>query len=273
MPMFIPLVVAVGMSASWVVIAGAALGAIGALTNNKTLSLVGAMVGLAGGFAAGGATLGGEAAAAGAAEGVAEGATTAAATEGVSEGAQALAAGGDVAENTIATAGTTQTATSTPNNVINSPADAVRAADSGQGLLSSVSPTSSPATNSFTGLDAEDAGLGMNANNAAAGKPNDVTSLIKSFLSKDSTQQSLLRGGMFALAEGFKRNPQLDYVDLQRQRLDAEKAELARQIANRNNIPQISLNQGINPNANLYPNPTGNNYAPVGILRNGIRVS
>lgn len=84
------------------------------------------------------------------------------------------------------------------------------------------------------------------------------------FLKGDQSRAALFKVGGEAIAGGFKRDAQGEYVDLQKKRLQAEQDELARRNANVNNIGGIRMAQP-NPNANLYP--SGGYAVPrVGIL-------
>lgn len=282
----VPVIVAIA-APTVLTIGAAALAVAGFATGNKTLSKIGGLLSLAGGFMAATSALAGEGAAAAAGEGLAGaasegGAAAVAAADDAAQGAaflgggeaapqsisQAMLSGGDAA--TAAVAGGADAAQGAlPGSVIDTPASAAMA---GQG-------TNLQQAINAGGLDGP---LGDSAANFRAGMGQDnalngqgiisrILNPVTDWFGKqgEMTKASLVKAGADFLAGGFKRDAQGEYVDMQGRRLSAEEAELARRIANANNVGQVKINMAPNPNANIYPD--GRYVAPkVGMIRSAM---
>lgn len=251
---FIPLIAAIALEASVFTIAAAALGAVGFVTDNESLQKVGALAGLASGFLGGGAGL------AGGAEGIASSAP------GTAEAVEA-AFGGAAATEAPALAGAkTVLAGADPT------AQALRATPEIEGLpaqqdLVQVAPPSSPAEAALQapssislagGTSAQDLGVGLTHGGfmqpeQSGGLINDAARYFKNFFSGDATKGALVKAGGEFLAKGFGRNPQEEQVEINRQRLAMEQAELQRRIANLQGAGQVRVGMTPNLAANLFP--------------------
>ncbi len=232
----IPVVAAI-ITPTFLTVAAAALSVAGFVTGNKTLGLIGGLVGLGSAFAGG--LIGG----AGAAEGVGAAADSTAALES----GLAAYSGPDYAAAIQSGADVTQLSP----NVAKLAGDAVdNAALLGEG-----------ATGGTAGGTVGSAEL-PGAPAANKGVLSQIWDLFNS--QGDVTKAGIVKVLGETISSGFKRNPQAEFVDLQRDKFNAEEAELARRRANMNNITGVNLNMRPNPNANLYP---AGQYRPVGILQ------
>lgn len=288
----IPLVVAVAVEASAFVIAGAALGAVGGLTGNKELGIIGGLIGLAGGFFAGG--LGG-------AEGLAGAEGAGVAGLGTNEAAGALSAaesaGGAVADLAAATP-------AAPTNVlagVDAAGEAVNNTLSQGGAIDPATPTGSPTMPEGTPSMIDKTGVGGDGTLYAENNPlnPDVSATGSSPFAK------AIDGGKTAAVEKanpggildrfqtwFKDNPALakmggDFVkggfdgaqknkqhqelmEIRQRMMALQEREQQLKQGNASYVPS-SLGMSFNNSASLYPQGAGPASFRFGILNNNIR--
>lgn len=269
-----PLAIAIAVKAAPIIIAGAAISAIGGLTGSKELSMIGSFMGMANGVFDGSGLAGMAEDAAGnlvsassmgeAAAGVASGVEAVAdAADNLYSPAQTALAGGDAASEALAQAGSVgqgagevagiQAPAATP------PAQAAVGAPSSSpsGILSKEIARSG--TTNFVGDLPVD---------PSAQSPGLIDRVLN--WGKENPQLAaagLTMGGNF-LAKGLGRDVAGEKVDLERRALEARLAELDRTSAARRHIPS-SIGMTPNPNANLYPN----GYRPPlrGLIRSQLK--
>lgn len=272
MAALIPLAVAIGTGASAIAIAGAALGAVGALTGNKGLAMIGGLIGLAGGAMS---AFGGAEGLAGA-EGVAGGfdkaaglavdevagsaantiADTAAA---VPSGAQTALAGGDAAASAVSMPGSetvnAQLAggnTAVPDGIASEVAGNVGDITNPNNLLNGDPTNKGAASSPF----AKAAG----GETAGSGQSGSLLNRASSWL-KDNKELANIGGGIIkGVGEQFfksKSNDELMAIYRQRNTTEADKQALQRELAARGvaNLAYVPASTGmsLNQNASLYP--------------------
>lgn len=271
MAVAIPLALAIGTGASAIAIAGAALGAVGALTGNKGLAMIGGLIGLAGGAinAFGGAEglAGAESVAGGfdkaAGLAVDEAASVANAVAdtaaAVPSGAETILAGGDAVANAVNTpteavgAQLTGGNAAVPDGVNPGGLDGPLGDITNPNNLLNGDPTSKGAASSPF---AKAAG----GETAGSGQSGSLLNRASSWL-KDNKELANIGGGVIkGIGEQFfksKSNDELMAIYRQRNTTEADKQALQRELAARGvaNLAYVPASTGmsLNQNASLYP--------------------
>lgn len=212
--------------AGMALIGSAVIGTVGAITGNKSMQKIGGILGLAGGVAA-----------------------LAGATGSVIGSTAAKAAGGAAASG----AGS---AASLAGKSAALAAPTVTGSVSGLPGASALTPGVAGST---TGVVASYGVPGVTTAATSAGGGGIIGGAIEKFKSLrsalgDEGMGALIKVGGEAVAGGFKTDPNVEQVELNRQKQDLELEEMRRKAANADNAGLINIGMHANPNADPYAN-------------------